>query len=40
MALDQHHVLQEVLLVALQSVSQSFQAGLGSGLDAWAQMIP
>ena len=39
-ALDQHHVLQEELLVALQSVSQGFQVGLGLGLDAWAQMIP
>ena len=38
-ALDQHCTLQEDLLAALQSASQGFRAGLGSGLDAWAQMI-
>ena len=39
-ALNQYHVLQEALLVALQNASQGFQVGLGLGLDAWAQMIP
>ena len=41
-ALDQHCMSQKDLLVALQSVSQGFRVGLGSGLDAWAraQMIP
>ena len=30
----------EELLAALTSVGQGFGAGLGTGLDTWARMVP
>ena len=37
--LDGHHVVVEELLVALTSVGQGFGAGLGTGLDTWAEAV-
>ena len=38
--LDRHHVVVEELLAALTSAGWGFGAGLGVGLDTWAEMVP
>ena len=39
-ALNRHCTVVEELLKALTSMSQGFRAGLGTGLDSWAEMVP
>ena len=39
-ALDGHRAAVEELLAALISVGWGFGAGLGVGLDSWAEMVP
>ena len=39
-ALDGHHAAVEELLAALTSMGCGFRAGLGAGLDSWAEMVP
>ena len=34
-----HRAVMEELLVALTSVGWRFRAGLGSGLDAWSEVL-
>ena len=38
--LDGHHVMVEELLAALTSAGLGFRAGLGVGLDTWAETVP
>ena len=38
--LNGHSAAVEELLEALTSVGQGFGAGLGVGLDSWAEMVP
>ena len=38
--LNKHWVTVEELLEALNSASWGFGAGLGAGLDTWAEMVP
>ena len=38
--LNGHHATVEELLAALTSVGWGFGAGLGAGLDSWAEMVP
>ena len=37
--LDRHHTAVE-LLAALTRAGHGFRAGLGAGLDSWAEMVP
>ena len=38
--LDGHCATVEELLEVLTSVGHGFRAGLGAGLDSWAEMVP